>query len=334
MGFFSYNCKECGHPLLSQGATDPGINDWMVEAVVLTGEGSRILGEYDGYGRVGDYEIDYGEDVACLHRACWEVAEKPEYEKYGSPSDSASDQGFFFDCEHDLIDPRITEDRDRLLQEGIAARTKRRFDARARDVFEWLASEDPEFEPWKKRFSFGKVYEDGKIVLNTWYCVDSFGELFKSDETFHGTSEDIEAMLQGFWSDFVASPECKALLARAEEIKAEAQARYHETLKAEGRFEVGYSPSKVGGDIVDGRTMHRELFYVNDKLSYTQVATFDYEGTPRDFGPRDPNYSGNHSPEWEARVEENRVETRERAAKANAEAVRLNKAWAAEGYPT
>jgi hypothetical protein len=27
MGFFSYKCKECGHPMLSHGAVDKGINE-------------------------------------------------------------------------------------------------------------------------------------------------------------------------------------------------------------------------------------------------------------------------------------------------------------------
>lgn len=49
--------------------------------------------------------------------------------------------------------------------------------------------------------------------------------------------------------------------------------------------------------------------------------------------PRDPDYGGNGSPSWEARVLENQAEARGRKAKAVAETKRLNKQWAADGYP-
>jgi hypothetical protein len=111
MGFFSWNCKSCGHPALVSNATDKGINDWMTDVVVLSKDGSRNFGQYDGYGRAGhwDYNGDDGDDCGggepCLyHRACWEVAGKPAY---SSPSTNADDQGWFFDDgAHDLLDPR------------------------------------------------------------------------------------------------------------------------------------------------------------------------------------------------------------------------------------
>jgi hypothetical protein len=111
MGLFSWNCKSCGHPALSHSATDAGINAWMEDVVVLSKDGSRNFGKYDGYGRAGhwDYNGEEGDDCGggepCLyHRACWEVAGKPAY---SSPSKSARDQGYFFsDGDHDLLDPR------------------------------------------------------------------------------------------------------------------------------------------------------------------------------------------------------------------------------------
>lgn len=105
MGFFSWDCKACGHPALSHGATDAGINDWMEDVVVLSKDGSRNFGEYDGYGCAGSYDYnENGNGEPCLyHRACWEVAGKP---KYTSPSKGSNDQGWFFaDGDHDLLDP-------------------------------------------------------------------------------------------------------------------------------------------------------------------------------------------------------------------------------------
>lgn len=110
MGFFSWNCKSCGHPALVHNATDRGINDWMAQVVILEKNGDRISGEYDGYGRAGHW--DYNERSAagepCLyHLACWEVAGKPAY---SGGSVYAADQGWFFeDGDHDLLDPRRTQ---------------------------------------------------------------------------------------------------------------------------------------------------------------------------------------------------------------------------------
>ena len=140
MGFFSYKCKECGHPMLSHGAVDKGINEWMNEAVVLTTDGSHIIGEYDGYGRVVGGEDDEFEDefddesVAWVHKACWEIAGKPGYGHYGSNSEDAEDQGWFFkDGDHDMIDPRIKDEaeRNKLLEEGIEARSQLRHSQKA-----------------------------------------------------------------------------------------------------------------------------------------------------------------------------------------------------------
>lgn len=111
MGFFSWNCRGCEHPLLSRWATD-GANAWMQQAVVVEAEGRVLEGEYDGYGRVGDWPLRYGpwtDDNACLnnpgcwHRACWDKAGNPaDY----SPSTMSDDQGFFFDPgDHDMKEP-------------------------------------------------------------------------------------------------------------------------------------------------------------------------------------------------------------------------------------
>jgi len=331
MGFFSYLCKECGHPLLCAQAADKGINDWMTQAVALTPRGGRVIGAYDGYGSVGGCE-DLGcedlDNTACLHEACWEVAGKPEWSHYGSVSHFAPDQGWFFDDgAHDLIDPRIKEDREDLLRKGIAARTKARFDARAREVHDWLHDDeplDPERAPFEHRFSYGKCYKDGKRLAGKFYLTDKWS-LVNLPENFDGTEDEVRSVLAKHWDEFVESDYCKKLLARATELHVESKRKYLEDLKVNGRYEVSYGPSLAKGDIVEGHKCSRDLFRITDKMTYKDVVVFDYEGTPREFPER--------SSEWDARVEENRADARARHAKADAEATRLNAEWAGKGYP-
>ncbi len=331
MGFFSFLCKECGHPLLCAQAADKGINDWMTQAVVLTPRGSRLIGEYDGYGSVGG--CDDLDNAACLHKACWELAGKPEWSYYDSVSEYAPDQGFFFDDgAHDMIDPRIKYGREDLLRKGIEARTQARFDARARDVSEWINEHEyDDKEPWENRFSYGRCYKDGKRLEGKFYLTDRW-DMLSLPEAFDGTEAEVRAVLAKHWDEFTKSDYCSKLLARAVELRGESRLKYLENLKAIGRYEVGYGVSRTGGDLVDGRKVGCQKFYVRDNMTYENVVEFDYEGTPREF-VGDPDYPGNHSPEWEARVEENRADARARRAKADAEAARLNAEWAAKGYP-
>jgi len=90
MGMFSWDCVACGFSIRDCGVCSEG--NWMGKAVVLTPGGSRVIGEYDGYGRVAGMELgDQIDDFAMYHKACWELADKPEFEK---PSRHARDQGF------------------------------------------------------------------------------------------------------------------------------------------------------------------------------------------------------------------------------------------------
>jgi hypothetical protein len=111
MGFFSWNCKECDHPMLSEYAVS-SINKWMNDVVVIEHSGGVLKGSYDGYGRVDGRDIRYGpwvdhvctNEPCCYHRSCWEVAGKPD--EY-SPSESSSDQGYFFGPDaHAMRDPQ------------------------------------------------------------------------------------------------------------------------------------------------------------------------------------------------------------------------------------
>ena len=96
MGFYSWDCKVCGHPLLSSYALADK-NKWMNEAVVLFKDGGIVTGEYDGYGRLdgehGEEEIDG--DPECYHAACYKLAGKPT--EFTEKSRSAGDQGYFFE---------------------------------------------------------------------------------------------------------------------------------------------------------------------------------------------------------------------------------------------
>ena len=89
MGFFSWNCKGCGHPLLSGYVTNQ-TNSWMGDGVAITAKGKIIRGNYDGYGRLDDCE--FHKDVKWLtngsvnepdvyHKTCWDLMGNPA--KYG-----------------------------------------------------------------------------------------------------------------------------------------------------------------------------------------------------------------------------------------------------------
>lgn len=115
MGFFSWNCKGCGKSIRSR-YTEAGYENWMQHAVALSQNGSRIIGEYDGYGRIdapGMYEeADIGQTPCLWHQACWEHAGTPEYD---GPSESAEDQGYFIGPEVTLFPPNTTAERDQIL---------------------------------------------------------------------------------------------------------------------------------------------------------------------------------------------------------------------------
>ena len=272
-------------------------------------------------------------------------------------SDSAGDQGFFFGKEHDVIDPRITDEaeRERLLTEGVEKRERRWYDQRARDVAEWFDpkereyhDEDKQAEPWRHRFSYSQAYENQEEVENGWWLRDQFnpedgglpvedadGELL----VFKGTEDECKAYLASLWAQFVESDDCKAYLARRKVLRDEGLREEIERLKKKGRYEVSYGAApkgdtvkKEGGrDWVGKRTIYR----VEDRLDYETVATMD--GPDKALGVKtfteDPGYDGNSSPEWEARMEEVRVATQESHRLAEEEARRLNKQWAADGYP-
>jgi len=106
MGFFSANCRACGHPLLSRAATTEGVNGWMRFGVVVFGNGEVHDGEYDGYGRLDGHDVHDGYlyEGSVYHEDCWKALGKPM--DFVGKSDDADDQGWFFDDgDHDMASP-------------------------------------------------------------------------------------------------------------------------------------------------------------------------------------------------------------------------------------
>lgn len=105
MGFFSVNCLGCGHSLRSSHTHGHG--HWTNFAVALTESGNRLVGEYDGYGRIGSYDAGIGaEPMSAYHRSCWMILGQPDH--YTVDSDDASDQGYF--CGSEPQKPATIED--------------------------------------------------------------------------------------------------------------------------------------------------------------------------------------------------------------------------------
>lgn len=64
----------------------------MAHGVCLTPDGSRVLGFYNSYGQLGEYNlVDQIGKFGIYHKACWELVGKPEYTK---PASHSRDQGF------------------------------------------------------------------------------------------------------------------------------------------------------------------------------------------------------------------------------------------------
>jgi len=105
MGFFSWSCPECDRSVISVHAitrTSPEVKldpEFSKATLVLP---DRVLsGEYDGYGRLDDFNIldntHNGEEPHIFHTKCYALAGRPKYEETQS-SPMARDQGFFLEC--------------------------------------------------------------------------------------------------------------------------------------------------------------------------------------------------------------------------------------------
>lgn len=109
MGFSSSDCTGCGHPLLSEYATDK-TNTWMQQGVTIFADGSIIKGRYDGYGRYEDEDmfaepIDGALGGTVWHEPCWKIAGSPA--DFRGQSNPSEDQGYFFDGgAHSMPEPK------------------------------------------------------------------------------------------------------------------------------------------------------------------------------------------------------------------------------------
>jgi hypothetical protein len=345
MGVFSWNCAHCQHSILAQ--SDPGINDWMEHAVVLTTYGI-YEGKYDGYGGLeggyaeedGEYteELHHGRGIM-VHEACWEVAGKPEFSYYserGMSSPPARDQGYFFDEEHDMIDPRITDlgERERLLDEGRRVRARARYDAKARDVGEAMAKAArlPPDDRWQVRFSIWepKGLQTDFLIVNS---ILGFGVVEKGLTS----KEAAVARARELYLQWIESEEFTTLHLHVRVLYDISQRAYLENLKEKGRYHT--AAANVLGDSIrrDGRDWAgtRTVYSVQDTVTCLTVVTMDGPNEAlgrKTFLPQE-GYEGNTSPEWEARAQEVHAATRESARLAVAEAARLEGEWVAAGYP-
>ena len=140
MGFFSWNCRCCQNSIRSRASTRTE-SRWMEEVVVLTPNGDRLSGEYDGYGRVNDRSV--GDSAAMYHRVCWLLSGKPEFE---APSGNARDQGYFVG-NFDPAVPQTLEDCAKLkkrAQRKVAAERRKYEKYKATQRAEYLArGEEP-----------------------------------------------------------------------------------------------------------------------------------------------------------------------------------------------
>jgi len=240
MGYSSYLCAHCGRPIISEDAVDPGINEWMAEVVMMNEEGGvRIVPQYSGY--AGHYqEFDLGGQV-WVHKACWELEGRTEYEDFDEGSRYDPNQGAGGkDCL--VIDPRITDEaeRARLLEAGMKVREQHQYDCAATTVGHWFAEREYQpwdNDPWKQRYSYFEGHAPEDYMLNEseeflhmregavqegthWYVTDKLkwdqGE--PNEQHFEGTEDELKAHLAAEWARFVESDECKAYLARAKEL--------------------------------------------------------------------------------------------------------------------
>lgn len=93
MGFFSWNCRGCGESIKSPYSCEH--KSWQNDCVVMLKNGTRVVGEYDGYGRVSGFDAADEDELEFWHKRCWDKAGNPFFTK---ASDGANDQGYFYDC--------------------------------------------------------------------------------------------------------------------------------------------------------------------------------------------------------------------------------------------
>jgi len=226
MGHFSSICKHCNRPIQDTNSTWKGLNEWMSSAVVLTEDGSRLIGEYDGYGRVGGNDtVDSGANGAgvWVHKACWAQAGKPEFEDYDGPSAGTQHSGY---DEADLLPEPGTDVDQAAWDEALAARKATIRATFVRQTLEIARSGKP-----YSSFHFNGEYQvpgeepkpDGWVVYNNLCHPEG-----NPEPGVYGleSQEAANALIEQKTAEFLASDELAAMKAEYQaSLVAKAEAR-------------------------------------------------------------------------------------------------------------
>lgn len=227
MGHFTYRCKHCGHDILDSQSTWKGLNEWMSSAVVLTEDGSRIKGEYDGYGRVGSFDGDdlVDGDNVWVHEACWREAGKPDYEDYDGPSAGSQHSGY---NEGDLLPEPGTEVNQAAWEAALADRAKAIRATHVRNVMQAVKSGHELFTCYYFSGEYqlpGENKPAGWVVYSNLHAPDAT----EVDDSVDGieTEEEAKALVAQKTAEFLASDEFVAIKAEHEAGMVE-RAQAHE----------------------------------------------------------------------------------------------------------
>jgi len=136
MGFFSKDCKGCGHPLLSLPACTP-LTAWMADVAVVFPDGVDC-GEYDGFGGIIATAEEREQEMAteptiqnpCIawHLDCFELAGSPRKFDATDASPFSDDQGWFFTrgVDHYIVSPLVADEDARIARaEGRMGRREK-----------------------------------------------------------------------------------------------------------------------------------------------------------------------------------------------------------------
>jgi len=169
MGFFSWKCAVCGLPILNGHAVAGILAARPLSQVCLFAGLTRIVGTYDGYGRIehdaGIHEIDLNGDEPCLvHQVCLSRAEQRTESEY-DPG-----QGFFYS------DEQIRNFVKQLLETATGLRTRQTLllngysEEQLQSAFKRV--EDP--DDWKESIDAVVLNETDEMLSCIKYAVEFY----------------------------------------------------------------------------------------------------------------------------------------------------------------
>jgi hypothetical protein len=273
-----------------------------------------------------------------LHRACWEMAGRPDAEAFEKPSKTISEEGYIQRESLWVITPDVTDEAERtqLLADGKVAHEKRVFDQMATELDNHIETNPEYMDEDEREFPYRQLFRVSAWSGN----VTIIGRLRNDYHEFDGTPDEAEAECKRLYEEFMASDECKALKARRAELTAIWEAKQLAKFKEEGRYEVSRRPAKGDTIKTEGErdwTGSRSFFTVSDKLEYETIEEFD--GPDKALGRKtfiadeERTEKGYASKEWEVRLDAIHAAMDESRNMAQALADRLNQEWADAGYP-